>query len=924
MRAIIIFILLSLTSTHALYDRFLYATMSWSRSSLSSKAVTFYVQQAWTYDAAMLIDNATVAVSSSFQLGYGDGVSSPMEMDVVYISGNDTSGDDYIQLSATWYHTYNTNAVYRVNMTNICCLSVDIDITTLSPHPLFTPVVSMLPIYPLVSGQETAIPIPFNYVGYYTLSVIDDSTAGIAQPSSGSGYVSGRTLYWTQPSDGFYNIQLVATHSIYPGLSIPFEFTIKVSQALGVGLIAPIGLNTSEFFDGYNISGGIGETISLVVRSSTLIGYNGDLVTNQLPPNATITDCAEGSLVTSFDRRYSSTTTCTRTIIWMPPSGSVDYEIVLITRGTDSSLSSITMFRFKIIPSRPIITSVTPSNGNTNGATIVTIAGVWFGASVTSQTVKFNGSSCTIPVLNSGNILCIVPAGQGRQQPVTVTFSGRTSLPAAYNYNPPTIASLLPSGVTMSTEGGTKITLTGSNFGRWLQIVTVGGIPQTLFSSTHTNCVATLIASGGGARLPISIYVSNQTNAVVAFSLNYTRPSISGITFTQAPTLGGFTITIDGLNFGIDGNDISVNINTAISACTSVLHDTSTNVHRRLFCTAPAGTGTSKTLQVVVAGQASEPSPTFSYDPPVISGVGPPEALYPGIPFTITGYNFGATSSTGSVTVDSSVVPTVSWGESSIVLIMPPLGLQSGDNYINVITGGQSSDSLTFVTYVIPSSSASQPLPSSSAETVLLSSSATISVLSSSSTTLLSSSAEYIPSSSSVSSTGHLHSSSSSSSSSLSSSSSSSPCCISSSSSSSSSSSGGDGHIEISSSSESGEKSSSSSGIDSISSSGGELELSSSGDDNIILNSSSSSTASFANETVSHNNDGLTGGEIAGIVVGAIVGSTVIAAVVSLIVSSSTASAAAASTIALVSVTGHATDSRSDDYLVSERSRFFK
>ncbi len=131
-------------------------------------------------------------------------------------------------------------------------------------------------------------------------------------------------------------------------------------------------------------------------------------------------------------------------------------------------------------------------------------------------------------------------------------------------------------------------------------------------------------------------------------TFSFNPPTVTGLSYTNAPTTGGGNITIAGSNFGT-----LATVTIGSRAC-----NVTSQGHTQLVCVMGPGQGGGLGVQVTVSGQTVLAAQTFAYSPPVISSI-TPNTGDPGITVTIIGFNFGTNfSATGSqVTIGGNVCP---------------------------------------------------------------------------------------------------------------------------------------------------------------------------------------------------------------------------------------------------------------------------
>ncbi len=174
----------------------------------------------------------------------------------------------------------------------------------------------------------------------------------------------------------------------------------------------------------------------------------------------------------------------------------------------------------------PTITSISPDKGPAAGGTEVTIAGTGFRD---DTTVTVGGVDCApVTIVSNTELTCVTGRHAAANVGVTVTNGGdqpkSATLPSAYTYLPaPVVGGVSPS--QGPPTGGTKITITGSNF-RAGSTVTVGGVPcapVTVVKATTLTCTTGKHAAGAA-------------DVVVTDSYGQSGTRAGAFTFVEEPT----------------------------------------------------------------------------------------------------------------------------------------------------------------------------------------------------------------------------------------------------------------------------------------------------------------------------------------------------------------------------------------------------
>jgi hypothetical protein len=336
----------------------------------------------------------------------------------------------------------------------------------------------------------------------------------------------------------------------------------------------------------------------------------------------------------------------------------------------------------------------------TGGQVIVTGLDLGLCAILLVDGVKVGGNICnpsTNAVTRHVSVSLRIPDGEGRghvlslsvgDQIVPSTLSGWKSVPSQcsngkglenkfgwFDYDPPIVKTIAPP--TISTIGGSTITITGKNFGTTPPSVTLhnrnpkvckscqvtlkekclagfgcitskccGATSETLgcgcynsnceccvqasickvISSTHTSIMC-IMSPGQGKDLEVTVASSGQSSADGTGStpalFSYLPPSIASISPLKSTSKGGDTITIRGSSFGLSGATITLLGDGLVkdSPLSSNIgpFDASFQNHTMIQFVVPEGHGNHRTIQVTVGGQSTAGAQLFHYDNPTFN-----------------------------------------------------------------------------------------------------------------------------------------------------------------------------------------------------------------------------------------------------------------------------------------------------------------
>ncbi|HEX8181966.1 MAG TPA: IPT/TIG domain-containing protein [Candidatus Saccharimonadales bacterium] len=254
----------------------------------------------------------------------------------------------------------------------------------------------------------------------------------------------------------------------------------------------------------------------------------------------------------------------------------------------------------------PTITTVTPTSGLPTGGTSVTIAGTNF---VAGASVKFGGLNATNVIVTATSITATTPARAAGTADVVVTNPDGQSATklAGYTYRlpAPTVTSVSPTRGLVN--GGTVVTITGTNFVSGATVMVGNAAATTVTFVSATSIRATTSAQPAGV---VTVAVTNPDGQRASLASGYTyvnsAPTISGVSPTSGAIGGGTTVTVTGTNFT---SGATVKFGAAVSSSVTFVSATTLTV------LAPAGVaGPSQVVVTNPDGQSTAgTAPVFTY-----------------------------------------------------------------------------------------------------------------------------------------------------------------------------------------------------------------------------------------------------------------------------------------------------------------------
>lgn len=319
----------------------------------------------------------------------------------------------------------------------------------------------------------------------------------------------------------------------------------------------------------------------------------------------------------------------------------------LSVKWSNNVITGTGLFKYGSDPVTPSIASISPDKGSIAGGQDVTITGKYLrGTDLNNGVFTFDGIPATVKSVNLAGTSAVVttPAHAAGQVNVAVTtIDGAASLGAGYQYGPPpTISSVTANGGV--TDGGTKVTISGSNFGTaGAPIVKIGGKlalcvklvnASTITAVTRENTAGaadvevTATTGAGSTKLTGGYTYRAATSSPNITSISPDRGPVSGNTSVTLTTDGAFPSDVPNVMFG--------------SVC--ALSVTRVNA-QTIVAVAPANPEGIKNLSVTWANAYTFKSQAYTYftpTPPEVSSVSPSiDWSVGGKLITITGRGFG-------------------------------------------------------------------------------------------------------------------------------------------------------------------------------------------------------------------------------------------------------------------------------------------
>ena len=443
-----------------------------------------------------------------------------------------------------------------------------------------------------------------------------------------------------------------------------------VAGAVNVTVTNPDTQN-SALANGFVFGGAVSVTLLKPARGSTNGGTTVTIIGSGFSSGTTVSfGDAAATLVTFVN---TSELTC----ITPAHSGGGPVDLTVSNPGAASAVLK-DGFAYRMAAG-PVVKSVSPSSGTSNGGTVIAISGGHF---VAGTTVNFGGVILTPTSIASSKLLCVTPAFSqlsGRVDVKVINPDGQTgTLVGGFAYtltSAPVITKITPNqGLT---NGGGVVRLKGLNFARGLRIQFDGADATniTFFTPRFLTCTAPPRSSPGN----VAVVVTNPDGASSSINNGYTYkaahgPLIASVTPNTGPQEGGTTVTVAGgaLVPGtvVDFGGVPAQSVTFVSS-------------KELTCVTPANSPGSVAVTVTNPdGQSRSLNHAFLYfamapAPSIVSLSPTAGSVFGGTSITINGANFvsGATVTFGSLSATNVVFVSA----NQLTALTPPNPVGSVD-----------------------------------------------------------------------------------------------------------------------------------------------------------------------------------------------------------------------------------------------------
>jgi hypothetical protein len=505
-------------------------------NSSTSITATAPFQAAGTIDVTVTTYSGTSSTSAADHYTYN---SVAPTVTAVSPNADTTAGGNYVTITgtnftgATAVNFGSTAAAFWVNSnTSITALEPvhaagTVDITVVTPSG--------------TSGTSAADQFTYNCTANTpTVTAVSPSSG----PTGGGTSVTLTGTNFTGATQVYFGSVAATSFTVNSSTSITATAPNQTAGTVDITVSTVYGVSASSAADHYTYNGTAPTVTAASPTSGPAAGGTQVTITGTNLNGATAVKFGS-TAATSFTVISATQITATS------PAGSAGtVDITVTTPYGTSAISSADQYTYVAAPT---VTAVSPTSGTTAGGTSVTITGTNFTQLVS---VSFGSvPASTITVNSSTQITASAPASGPGLIDVTVTNGAGTSLTSTadqftFTATAPSITSVSPNSGT--TNGGTSVTIAGSGFTS-ASGVFFGGTAATSFSVTSdTQITATSPAHAAGTVDIVVVTPLGGTSATSSsdqFTYNASAPTVTAVSPTSGPTVGGTSVTVTGTNF---------------------------------------------------------------------------------------------------------------------------------------------------------------------------------------------------------------------------------------------------------------------------------------------------------------------------------------------------------------------------------------
>ena len=223
----------------------------------------------------------------------------------------------------------------------------------------------------------------------------------------------------------------------------------------------------------------------------------------------------------------------------------------MTTAGGTSATGSADQFTYASGATLPTVTAVAPNSGASAGGASVVITGT----NLTGATsVKFGSTPAATFTVNSATQITVTSPAAVSAGTVDITVTTSSGISATSTADQfayiaaPTVTAVSPTGGPIA--GGTGVVITGTSF-TGATAVKFGATAATAFTVNSATQITATSPAGSAGSVDVTVTTPVGTSATSAADqyLYAAAPTVTSVSPTGGPTVGGTPIVITGTNF---------------------------------------------------------------------------------------------------------------------------------------------------------------------------------------------------------------------------------------------------------------------------------------------------------------------------------------------------------------------------------------
>lgn len=229
---------------------------------------------------------------------------------------------------------------------------------------------------------------------------------------------------------------------------------------------------------------------------------------------------------------------------------------VTVTVKNPDNQKATTQYQYKI---DPVITSITPNNGELAGGTVVAISGNYF---MTGASVKFGDQPAAVTMNNGSTLIKVTAPAATTPGPVNVVLTNpdgtSTTVTGGYTYNEPPKKALSVTSVSPNsglTAGGDIVYVNGANIDPAVKIYFGDNQAPLLTYYSDARVKVSVPAATSAGAVAVKLVNPDGTTATLDNGYTYTAPpalpapKVTSLDTTSGLLAGGYTLFVNGENF---------------------------------------------------------------------------------------------------------------------------------------------------------------------------------------------------------------------------------------------------------------------------------------------------------------------------------------------------------------------------------------